>query len=133
MPRPSRPKSAARGVIYTQNWNRRRFGEPQRVTLLGDAAHLTTPNLGQGACLAIEDAAVLARCLAVGEDAPKMLRQYESLRHARATFIVRESRWIGQLGQLENGAAVTLRTFFLKLVPRILSEMRHSLYYSYKP
>ncbi len=110
----------------------RRWGKG-RVTLLGDAAHLTTPNLGQGACLAIEDAAVLARCLAVGEDAPKMLRQYESLRHARAAFIVRESRWIGQLGQLENGAAVTLRTFFLKLVPRILSEMRHSLYYSYKP
>ena len=35
-----------------------------RVTLLGDAAHPMTPNLGQGGCQAIEDALVLARCLA---------------------------------------------------------------------
>jgi len=82
--------------------------------------------------LAIEDAAVLARCLADGEDTPKMLRQYESLRHARAAFMVRESRWIGQLAQLENSAAVTVRTFFLKLVPKILSEMRHRRYYAYR-
>jgi 2-polyprenyl-6-methoxyphenol hydroxylase-like FAD-dependent oxidoreductase len=109
----------------------RRWGKG-RITLLGDAAHLTTPNLGQGACLAIEDAAVLARCLAKDEDTPKMLRQYESLRHARAAFIVRESRWIGQLGQLENRLAVALRTLVLKLSPRILSEMRHRLYYSYE-
>src|SRR5438552_105040 len=33
------------------------------LTLMGDAIHPTTPNLGQGGCLAIEDAAVLARCL----------------------------------------------------------------------
>jgi 2-polyprenyl-6-methoxyphenol hydroxylase-like FAD-dependent oxidoreductase len=41
----------------------RRWGKG-RVTLLGDAAHPTTPNLGQGACLAIEDALILAQCLA---------------------------------------------------------------------
>src|SRR5262249_18595216 len=33
-----------------------------RMTLLGDAIHPTTPNLGQGGCLAIEDAFVLAKC-----------------------------------------------------------------------
>jgi 2-polyprenyl-6-methoxyphenol hydroxylase-like FAD-dependent oxidoreductase len=35
-----------------------------RVLLLGDAAHPTTPNMGQGACMAIESAVTLARCLA---------------------------------------------------------------------
>jgi hypothetical protein len=40
-----------------------------RVTLLGDAAHPTTPNLGQGACQAIEDAVVLAASLA--DDPPR--------------------------------------------------------------
>lgn len=103
-----------------------------RVTLLGDAAHLTSPNLGQGACLAMEDAAVLARCLAEDEDAPKMLREYESSRRARAAFIIRESRRLGQLGQLENRLAVALRTFVLIMSPKILSEMRHRLYYSFK-
>ena len=39
-----------------------------RVTLLGDAAHAMTPNLGQGACQAIEDGVVLAGCLAKFED-----------------------------------------------------------------
>lgn len=110
----------------------RRWGKG-RVTLLGDAAHLTTPNLGQGACLAMEDAAVLARCLAENEDAPNMLREYESSRRARAAFIIRESRRAGQLGQLEGRLAVALRAFVLKMSPRILSEMRHRLYYSYKP
>lgn len=109
----------------------RRWGKG-RVTLLGDAAHLTTPNLGQGACLAMEDAAVLARCLAEDADAPKMLREYESSRGARAAFIIRESRRVGQLGQLESRLAVALRTFVLKMSPGILSEMRHRLYYSYK-
>ncbi len=109
----------------------RRWGKG-RVTLLGDAAHLTTPNLGQGACLAMEDAAVLARCLAEDEDAPNMLREYESSRRVRAAFIIRESRRVGQLGQLEGRLAVALRTFVLKMSPRILSEMRHRLYYSYK-
>ena len=45
-----------------------------RVTLLGDAAHPMTPNLGQGACQAIEDAVVLARCLAERCDAGALRR-----------------------------------------------------------
>jgi 2-polyprenyl-6-methoxyphenol hydroxylase-like FAD-dependent oxidoreductase len=41
-----------------------------RVVLLGDAAHAMTPNLGQGACQAIEDAYALARCLKSGSSIP---------------------------------------------------------------
>ncbi len=33
------------------------------IALMGDAAHATTPNLGQGACMALEDAAVMANCI----------------------------------------------------------------------
>ena len=65
-----------------------------RVTLLGDAAHPMTPNLGQGACQAIEDAVVLARCVReVGKDGvPSALRRYEDLRRERVAWIVRRSR-----------------------------------------
>ena len=48
-----------------------------RVTLLGDAAHPTTPNLGQGACQAIESAYVLAKCLREAEEVSAGLLAYE--------------------------------------------------------
>lgn len=60
-----------------------------RVTLLGDAAHPTLPFLAQGACMAIEDGVVLARCLqAAAADPAQALRRYESLRLTRTTQIV---------------------------------------------
>ena len=93
-----------------------------RVTLLGDAAHPMTPNLGQGACQAIEDAVVLARCLqepdAAGrEGIPGTLRRYEGLRTARTAKIVRRSRRIGQIGQLENALLCRLRDRALAMIP----------------
>jgi len=60
-----------------------------RVTLVGDAAHPPTPNQGQGACQAIEDALALARCLDNGsaidtaESINMALRRYEALRRKR--------------------------------------------------
>lgn len=91
-----------------------------RVTLLGDAAHPTTPNLGQGACLAVEDAVVLARCLGgaveTGGIVPA-LRRYEGLRHRRAAGIVRRSRTLGRVGQLENPLLRLARDLALGATP----------------
>jgi 2-polyprenyl-6-methoxyphenol hydroxylase-like FAD-dependent oxidoreductase len=92
------------------------------VTLLGDAAHPMTPNLGQGACQAIEDAVVLARCLrevdeAASEGVADALRRYEGLRAARTARIVRRSRRIGQVGQLENPLLCRLRDRALATAP----------------
>ncbi len=67
-----------------------------RVTLLGDAAHATTPNLGQGACQAIEDAHVVAACLASVNPVEQAFRQYETIRKAKADRVVQLSRRIGQ-------------------------------------
>jgi FAD-dependent urate hydroxylase len=64
-----------------------------RVTLLGDAAHATTPTVGQGACQALEDVAVLVRCLqSEPPDVAGALRRYESERKRRAEEIVALSR-----------------------------------------
>jgi salicylate hydroxylase len=70
---------------------------PQRgrgaVTLLGDAAHPMLPFLAQGAAMAIEDAAVLAGCLAATpDDAPAALRRYEQARAARTAKVQRAAR-----------------------------------------
>jgi 2-polyprenyl-6-methoxyphenol hydroxylase-like FAD-dependent oxidoreductase len=54
-----------------------RWWGDESVTLLGDAAHATTPNLGQGACQAIEDAVVLAVCL---RDRSMWRRRWASMR-----------------------------------------------------
>ena len=88
-----------------------------RVTLLGDAAHPITPNLGQGACQAIEDAVVLARCLREVDGVADALRRYEELRAARTARIVRQSRRIGQVGQLENPLLCRLRDRALAMIP----------------
>ncbi len=62
------------------------------VTLLGDAAHPMLPFLAQGGAMAIEDAGVLAHCLARDEDMTGALRAYESARRARVARAQREAR-----------------------------------------
>lgn len=62
------------------------------ATLLGDACHATLPFLAQGAAMAIEDAAVLARSLAMEPVVPLALRHYESVRKPRTTWVQRASR-----------------------------------------
>jgi 2-polyprenyl-6-methoxyphenol hydroxylase-like FAD-dependent oxidoreductase len=96
-----------------------RWGEG-RVTLLGDAAHPMTPNLGQGACQAIEDAVVLARALSeagVAADPMPALRRYEAARAPRANAVVVASRRLGLIGQAEGGLTCRLRDVLMALTP----------------
>jgi 2-polyprenyl-6-methoxyphenol hydroxylase-like FAD-dependent oxidoreductase len=76
-----------------------------RVILLGDAAHAMTPNMGRGACSAIEDAGALARVLRNGDD----LTAYDAERRPATTKLVKRSHQIGVLGQLDSKLACTLR------------------------
>jgi salicylate hydroxylase len=63
-----------------------------RVTMLGDAAHPMTPFLGQGACMAIEDALLLGRAFAASETVDEALRRYEAARKTRGTNVQLWSR-----------------------------------------
>lgn len=90
------------GVVYrpletvniTGDWYR------GQVTLLGDAAHATTPHLGQGAGMAIEDSLVLAEELATRASVAEALAGYNARRQPRCSYIVESSLAIcrGQLG-----------------------------------
>jgi len=62
------------------------------ICLIGDAAHPTLPFLAQGANMAIEDAAVMARCLALDEPTEHALARFEKLRWQRTADIVNRSR-----------------------------------------
>lgn len=88
-----------------------------RVTLLGDAIHPTTPNLGQGACLALEDAIVLADSLRGASDPARALREYESRRRARTAAVVRRSRRLGAMGQLGSAALCRVRNWAMRMAP----------------
>jgi 2-polyprenyl-6-methoxyphenol hydroxylase-like FAD-dependent oxidoreductase len=97
----------------------RRWGQG-RVTLLGDAAHPMTPNLGQGACQALEDAVVLADCLREAGDTGAALRAYEAGRIPRTTFLVNRSRDIGRVAQWQHPLAVWARDHASRLLlPRL--------------
>lgn len=112
----------ATGILRNDIYDRpvlQRWGNG-RVTLLGDAAHPMTPNLGQGACQALEDAVVLARCLREGRDPAAALRAYEAQRIPRANLLVAASRRVGVVGQLQRPLAVRLRNAAMRIIsPRV--------------
>lgn len=104
-----------------------------RVTLLGDAAHPMTPNLGQGACQAIEDAVVLAGCLAGSGDPRAALRRYESERMPRANRVVVMARRLGRLGQWSNPWARAVRDLALSSLPRRTTERQLAASWRFPP
>lgn len=94
----------------------RMWGEG-RVTLLGDAAHPATPNLGMGACQAIEDAVVLGTCLRDDVDPAVALRRYEKRRLPRTTRITDLSWRLGQVSQWSSPVACAARDWLVRLTP----------------
>ncbi len=95
------------------------------VTLLGDAAHPTTPNLGPGAGQAIEDGIVLARIFRGSANVVAALRNYEGQRRARTAYITNLSWRLGKMSQWENPTACWLRNTLLRAAP--LSIQRRQL------
>ncbi|MWC27045.1 6-hydroxynicotinate 3-monooxygenase [Paenibacillus sp. MMS18-CY102] len=104
-----------------------------RVLLIGDAAHAMTPNLGQGACQAIEDAICLAECMKRYGPAglAEAFQAFESLRRTRTAAIVNRSRAVGRIAQLGNPALCHLRDAALRLTPA--SATRKQLQFLYDP
>lgn len=94
-----------------------------RVALLGDAAHATTPNLGQGGGMAIEDGMVLAKSLAAENSIEAGLRLYEKRRFSRTKQIQLHSRLMGYIAQLENGLIVSLRESLTNILPAAIFEL----------
>ena len=109
----------------------RRWSE-RMVTLLGDAAHPCTPNLGQGGCMALEDALVLAKCVTREATIAVALRRYESLRCERTRHIQQRSLLMGRIGQWENPFFVAGRKVVTSLLPARLFEHNLRRVYSYE-
>lgn len=105
-----------------------------RTILLGDAAHATTPNLGQGAAQALEDVAALAPLLGAQPPAEAFL-VLERRRKRRAERIVKQSRAIGRIAQASNPVAARLRDLAARGTPELLAyqQMARTLDSGQKP
>jgi salicylate hydroxylase len=99
-----------------------------RVTLLGDAAHPTLPYIASGAAMAIEDAAVLTRCLLAGNSVAAALKTYQDARVDRTSRVVKESTESRGLYRIESEEE--MRAAFRN---KDLSKSRSEWLYSYDP
>lgn len=87
------------------------------VCLIGDAAHATTPNLGQGACQAVEDAYAIGQLLDPNKTFDNVFAAYQELRIKKAHAIVNNSWRIGEMAHWENSFAVWTRNNLMKAIP----------------
>lgn len=103
------------------------------AVLLGDAAHPTTPNLGQGACLAIEDGLVLARAIRAAPVPEQAYARFHAERARRVARTVRLSRLWGQAGMWTADPLVWARDAALRLAPSALFQQQAVAQYRYLP
>ncbi|MBO4206105.1 FAD-dependent monooxygenase [Micromonospora echinofusca] len=89
-----------------------------RVALLGDAAHAVTPDIGQGACLAIEDAVMLAVALSSWNDVDDALRDYDLTRRPRTQKLARISGGSARVQQASHPVSAGLRDAVVRLMPK---------------
>ncbi|MND39551.1 FAD-dependent urate hydroxylase [compost metagenome] len=94
------------------------------ILLLGDAGHATTPNLGQGACQAIEDVAVLLDELKTAASIQHAFSRFETRRLDRVNYISNTSWQIGKIAQWENPLLIGMRNFFMKIMPNELKQQQ---------
>jgi len=85
-----------------------------RVALIGDAAHATTPNLGQGACQAMESAYALAECLAAESRPEHAFARYQQCRQSKAWLITRQSFRLARMSNADGLRGRLIRTLMKK-------------------
>ena len=92
----------------------------ENLCLIGDAAHATTPNLGQGACQAIEDAYIIGKLLENNKDFNYIFNEFQKIRKKKVDYVVNTSWKIGQVSQWEKGNFS--RNFFMRLIPESVNQ-----------
>lgn len=88
------------------------------IVLLGDAAHPMTPDLGQGACQAIEDAMTLADSLVRLSSTHKAIAEYQHRRYHRVAAIVRASYFQGKVAGWSNPLFCAIRNAAMRAIPQ---------------
>jgi 2-polyprenyl-6-methoxyphenol hydroxylase-like FAD-dependent oxidoreductase len=101
-----------------------------RIVLLGDAAHATTPNLGQGGAQAVEDAYVLAEQLAAHSRPEDAFSAFQRIRERKARMVVDTSRRLGRAAHLRTPIARALRNALLRRTPTAVAHRQMEALYT---
>jgi 2-polyprenyl-6-methoxyphenol hydroxylase-like FAD-dependent oxidoreductase len=110
---PAQVTFAAYHDVTLQPWHTR------NVVFLGDAAHATSPQLGQGCNLALCDAQALAAALAAADELPRALHEYSRARRRPLAFYQHATRWLTPFFQGDSAAAGRLRDLAMPLAARV--------------
>jgi 2-polyprenyl-6-methoxyphenol hydroxylase-like FAD-dependent oxidoreductase len=98
-----------------------------KVVLVGDAAHATTPNMGQGAGQGIEDAYYLAKILAKHDQIEQATSLFESARREKVDYVVNNSWRFGQMAHSCFGQVIMKN--IMKLTPdKVMKQQMNKLY-----
>lgn len=95
------------------------------IALVGDSAHSTTPNLGQGGNQALESSLVIAECLAEindKQDISKAFEKYQNIRIEKATKVVNTSWMISKITNIEKPFARKLTQYLIKHTPDFINQ-----------
>lgn len=99
-----------------------------RVCLLGDAAHATTPNMGQGACQGMEDAHYMGSLLAQsGKDPETLFAEFQRIRRKKVDYVVKNSWRFGRMAHNPTGQLV-MRLLFSITPQKVLRNQMNKLY-----
>lgn len=112
-------------ATYSDMTMRTPIGE--RLVIIGDAAHCTSPQLGQGANLGLADAATLTQCLDEADDLAGALKRYAETRRRHVRFYQFASRWLTPFFQSESRSAAVLRDVTFGPTSRLPFARRHML------
>lgn len=93
-----------------------------RMVLIGDAGHATTPNMGQGACQAIEDAVYLAKYMEENKSIQEAFKVFEKNRLKRVHWVVNTSWNLGKVAQNQNPVFGAIRNFLFRLIPESVNK-----------
>jgi 2-polyprenyl-6-methoxyphenol hydroxylase-like FAD-dependent oxidoreductase len=100
-----------------------------KVCLIGDAAHASTPYMGQGGCQAVEDAYAVAQCLHQQPTVEQAFAAMQRLRRPKALHIVNTSRIMGRVGYLQHAPAA-VRNFIIRATPSLIIEQQFRRVYA---
>ncbi|GAB1509042.1 FAD-dependent monooxygenase [Actinophytocola sp. KF-1] len=103
------------------------------VALVGDAAHAMTPNIGQGGCQALEDAATLSVAVETQPDLATALRRYDELRRPRTQALWRKALLSRDISHLTWAPARVLRNAALRALPKSLFVRSLAQPFSWRP
>lgn len=111
-----------------QDLNRLPYWYNERVCLLGDAAHATTPNMGQGACQGIEDAYYISHLLYKYKNSPvDAFTAFQNQRCKKVDYIVNNSWRFGQMAHSSFGRVIM--KMMMKITPeKVLKTQMNKLY-----